>query len=98
MYANANMMRMPTNYVDMNADEIEYEGGWSWEKFRRAAIIGAIVGAGVAAAVFTCGASVGVSIGVASTLIEATALGAISGSMTGSGGYVIDEITGSLGV
>lgn len=30
MYVNASMMRMPTNYVDMNADEIEYSGGWFW--------------------------------------------------------------------
>lgn len=30
MYANAYELRMPTNYVDMNANEMEYDGGWIW--------------------------------------------------------------------
>ena len=29
MYANAYELKMPTNYVDMNANEMEYDGtGW----------------------------------------------------------------------
>lgn len=28
MSTNVNTMKMPANYVDMNADEIEYCGGW----------------------------------------------------------------------
>ncbi len=40
-------MKMPSNYVEMNASEMEYDGGWSWNKFfAGVAIAGAIIALG----------------------------------------------------
>ncbi len=37
-------MRMPTNYVDMSATDMQFDGSWSWGKFWNAmAFVGAAV-------------------------------------------------------
>ena len=50
MYANAYEMRMPTHYVDMNAVEMEYDGGWNWRKTIAKFAVGAACGIVVATA------------------------------------------------
>ncbi len=94
MYANANMMRMPTNYVDMNADEIEYGGGWGWKSFLVsvgvAAVIGAVaIVAAPAIVAIATGAAVSAAVGGITT--GAIAGGALSGAITGAIGYVATE-------
>lgn len=49
---NVDQMIMPSSYVDMNSDEIEYDGGFDWSK---ALYITAAVGAAIA----VCGFGVG---------------------------------------
>ncbi len=63
MYANANMMRMPTNYVDMNADEIEYCGGWSWLKTIAKGLVAVAVVVGTAAATAVASPAAGIAVG-----------------------------------
>ncbi len=63
MYANANVMRMPTNYVDMNADEIEYDGGWSWLKTIAKGLVTAAVVVGTAAATAVASPAAGIAVG-----------------------------------
>lgn len=83
MYANANVMRMPTNYVDMNADEIEYDGGWKWWKV--AAAIGVAALAVVAAPVACAYVGYYAGIYLGSTAVVATA-----------GNFAADAALGSL--
>jgi len=48
-------MRMPTNYVDMSATDMQFDGSWSWGKFWNAMVVGgclmasgmAMIGAGL---------------------------------------------------
>ncbi len=72
MYANANTMRMPTNYVDMNADEIEYTGE-GWFKWVGSFVIG---GASAVAIAAVTGATLGLGTGVATFVIGGAAVDA----------------------
>ena len=69
-------MKMPTNYVEMTSTDLEYDGGWSWNKiFYTAAIVGAVV-AGIGAVIMTGGAAAFLAAGVATTSTAAsTAIG-----------------------
>ena len=40
----ANMMKMPSNYVDMNEDELSYDGGLNWTKVLGTAAISMVIG------------------------------------------------------
>lgn len=42
MQAYAKELKMPTNYVDMSASELEYDGGFSWKQFEKVALITAV--------------------------------------------------------
>ena len=49
-------MRLPTNYVDMSETDMQFDGGWSWNKFFvGVAIAGAIIGG---AGLLTLGAGI----------------------------------------
>lgn len=63
MYANAYELKMPTNYVDMNARELEYDGGWNWRKVLKIATVVAVVAVTVYYAPVVC-ATVAVSTGM----------------------------------
>lgn len=94
MYADAYAMKMPTDYVDMSADELEYDGGWGWKSFfvsvGVAAVIGAVAVVATPVIVATiAGASIGAAIGGITT--GAVAAGASSGAVTGAVGYVASE-------
>ncbi len=96
---NANIvMKMPTNYVDMNASELKFDGGWSWKTFGKVALIvgavaavggltvllsGAILGAGAAAGGFAAAGALATS----QTLVTAGlwTLGAGTAAMVGGG-------------
>lgn len=65
MYADAYTMRMPTNYVDMSADELEYDGGWNfWKSLAKASVAAVVVvsTAAISAAVSPAG---GIAVGAA---------------------------------
>ena len=62
-------MRMPTNYVDMTASDLEFGGAWSWKKFWTGVMI--------------VGLSVAVATGIGAALavgLTATVLGCIAGT------------------
>ena len=52
MEYEVNQMKMPSSYVDMNLEEIQYDGGFDWSK---ALYITAAVGAAIAVAGFGVG-------------------------------------------
>ena len=82
-------MRMPSNYVEMSSSEMEYDGGWSWNKaFFTAAIVGAVI-AGVGAIVLTGGAAAFVMAGGATCTLAgpSTAMG-IGAAILGVGSTV----------
>ncbi|MBR4203379.1 MAG: hypothetical protein IKQ93_07390 [Candidatus Methanomethylophilaceae archaeon] len=81
-------MKMPTNYVDMSAAEIEFDGGWSWKTFFTAvAIVGAVAIAG-GAGLLLAGSIVGLAGGaVASTLVAAGGITMAAGTAVGAIGY-----------
>ena len=92
-------MKMPTNYVEMDSSEMEYDGGWSWNKFFAVtAIVGAVV-AGIGAAILTGGAAAfiigggALYAGTAATTamaVGATILGVGSTvSMVSGGGFLL---------
>lgn len=75
MYANAYTMRMPTNYVDMSADELEYDGGWNWFKnVFKAVVVGAVAGVMVAA---TGGTALPIAVAIIGTAGSSLAADAI---------------------
>ena len=57
MYPDSHELVMPTQYVDLSEDEIEYTAGWSWKEFTGAVSVAAIVAisvqGGVGAAALT---------------------------------------------
>ena len=73
---NANhQMKMPMNYVDMSATEMEFDGGWSWKKF--------FVGVAIAGAVLCVGGAGLIGGAMLSTTIAA------GGGITMAAGFVI---------
>ena len=89
MYANAYEMKMPTNYVDMNARELEYGGGWNWKKIlTTVAVVVAVTAVycvvPIAAVYVGCAMAVSTSATVSAAgglVLEATASGAIAGGL-----------------
>ena len=101
MYATENGMMMPTNYVDMGADELTYEGAGKLSSiFKSATIISAIalggslvLGAGSLVGVaFTSGmvqtAMSGIFYGMVGTSIAATGMTVLSSLCWGSAAMV----------
>ena len=81
-------LKMPTNYVEMDSSEMQYDGGWSWNKvFFTAAIVGAVI-AGVGAAILTGGATAFVIAGVASTSTAASTAMGVGAAILGVGSVV----------
>jgi len=76
----ANMeLKMPSSYVDMNAKELEYDGGFNWKHALEAVAIigiGAFVG-GASIAAFTSYGNLGAAMGIAG-------LGMMAGGYFGS--------------
>ena len=56
MHTVCNEMKMPGNYVDMSASEMEYSGGFDWGKFLEIAGLVTIlagIGTGLGAGLYT---------------------------------------------
>ena len=79
-------MKMPSNYVEMNASEMEYDGGWSWNKaFFTAATVGEVI-AGVGAIVLTGGAGAFIAAGgITSTCAAASTAMGVGAAILGGG-------------
>lgn len=72
----ANMeMKMPSGYVDMNANEMEYDGGFNWKH-----VLDAVMVVGIAAAVGGAGLAAFTSYG---TLGAGIALGGLGATAAG---------------
>jgi len=83
---NANhQMKMPMNYVDMSATEMEFDGGWSWKKF--------FVGVAIAGAVLCVG---GAAVGLIGGAMLSTTLAA-GGGIAMAAGLVLG-LGGSAGI
>jgi hypothetical protein len=88
MYANANMyeMRLPRGYVDLSAEELEYDGSFSLKSLVKAVVIGAVVAA-VGAAITIAVVGTG---GLAAPLIIGGA--ALAGGVSCGVGNAIDQL------
>ena len=84
---NANhQMKMPMNYVDMSAEEIEFDGGWSWKKF--------FVGVAIAGAVLCVG---GAAVGLIGGAMLSTTIAAGGGiSMVAGFGIGLGGVAGII--
>ena len=85
---NVNQMIMPSSYVDMDSDEIEYDGGFDWSK---ALFITAAVGAAIAVGGFGVGgvaAFWGGSIPSGTELAFARTLSGVGIKMIVGGGFL----------
>ena len=88
MAYSTDRMRMPTNYVDMSAAEIEFDGGWSWKTFFTAVAIVGAVAMGGGAGLLLAGSIVGLAGGaVASSLVVAGGITLAAGTAVGAIGF-----------
>jgi len=74
----ANMMKMPSNYVDMNEDELSYDGGLNWSKVLGTAAISMVIG--------------GLAIGLSAPLFSEALRPIVAG--TGLGIFGLGAVTG----
>ena len=83
-----NQMKMPSSYVDMNLEEIQYDGGFDWTK---ALYITAAVGAAIAVSGFGVGAVAaywGGSLASGTELAFARTLSGVAIKMILGGGFL----------
>ena len=81
-------MKMPTNYVDMSAAEMEFDGGWSWKTFFTAVAIVGAVAIGAGAGLLLAGSIVGLAGGAAASgLVAAGGITLAAGAAVGAIGF-----------
>lgn len=88
-----NEMKMPSNYTDMSAAEMEYDGGFNWGKFGEVALY---VGVGVAA-VGLLGAGVAGAVAADETASMLTNHYARMAVSAGTGVFITGLVTASVG-
>ena len=71
-------MKLPTNYVDMNETDMQFDGSWSWKKFWTGMAIASLVVAAVFAPMAAVGYYASLStlftVGTIGTSVAATGL------------------------
>ncbi len=78
-----NKMKMPAHYVDMDEEELKFDGGWSWKKF--------FVGVAIVGGIVACGGIVGAVAGLAMTNMAVFAGGVTAlcaGGLVGTAGGI----------
>ena len=81
-------MTMPSNYVDMNETDMQFDGSWSWKKF----FVGMAI-AGVALCALGAG-----TFFVASALVASTAMTVGGVALTAGFGFTLAGVTGSAAI
>ncbi|MDR3075363.1 MAG: hypothetical protein LBU30_04930, partial [Candidatus Methanoplasma sp.] len=92
--ANANVnayeMRLQRGYAELSKEEMEYDGGWKWNSFFSAVVVGAALTAFVVLA-----APIAIP-AIAITTVTASSVGSamVMGGITGGIGYIISDAAG----